>query len=151
MKKTKKKYEYLETDWWKEFRKKIVKARKVCEICSSRKRLNVHHRHYKNVGRETEVDVYLLCEEHHNELHKRSKNYKITYDEAFEDLKVNPIITVKKRKVKKKKKKRKKLIGLAKETKIKRDYYSNKERFRQYMKESRAKIKALRAKRLASL
>ena len=81
------KYDYLKTDYWKAFRKEIRRKRKSCEICGSDRKLNVHHRHYKTVGKETEEDVYLLCEYHHCRLHKIASKKHISFDRAFESVK----------------------------------------------------------------
>ncbi len=78
---------YLRTEYWLNFRKEVRELRKVCEICGSTKNLNVHHRHYKSVGKETLEDVYLLCQSHHKKLHKVAKEKKISYDNAFKFLK----------------------------------------------------------------
>jgi len=74
---------YLKSSHWKSVRERILKKRKHCEICRSKEKLHVHHRHYKNIGKEPNKDLVLLCSYHHDELHRRSKQDKLTYDIAL--------------------------------------------------------------------
>ena len=72
----KRKYrEYLRSDKWLNFRRKILKQRNRCKKCGSKDNLQVHHRHYKNgrgsiLGRERSRDVEVLCERCHEREHK---------------------------------------------------------------------------------
>jgi phage terminase large subunit GpA-like protein len=44
-----------------------------CCTCGSRYNLQVHHRNYKNLYKETMIDVMLLCETCHDEHHRKNK------------------------------------------------------------------------------
>lgn len=144
------KYDYLKTEHWLKFRKEVRLLRKNCEICGSDKRLNVHHRNYKNVGRENFGDVYLVCNYHHKKLHKIAREKKISYDKAFNFLKENDNFPRGKRRLKKPKKVK---IGTKRERHQRHldKIYNMKGIISQDRKDERAKIKALRTARLQNL
>ena len=59
-------WDYLKSDHWQNFRRKILKHRNRCKRCGSKENLQVHHRYYKNgkgsiLGRERSRDVEVLC------------------------------------------------------------------------------------------
>lgn len=65
--------EYLQTDHWKQTRKKALKKAKYkCELCGSKENLNAHHKTYERKGNELPEDLIVLCEichsTHHNKL-----------------------------------------------------------------------------------
>lgn len=61
---------YLQSPQWKERRDKAVKkAGAKCSLCSSKDRLNVHHRSYRNIGREKAADLIVLCRGCHETFH----------------------------------------------------------------------------------
>lgn len=45
---------------------------KVCEICRKNGILNVHHITYKRLGEEYLGDLFLICDDCHNTIHKRA-------------------------------------------------------------------------------
>lgn len=62
--------EYLKTEHWQHFRKEAVKYfQGKCQLCNSEESLNLHHRTYENLGRETFNDVILLCKDCHGKFH----------------------------------------------------------------------------------
>jgi len=66
---------YLQTPHWKAFSLAIRKKKGVCQVegCKERRlyKLNVHHKHYRTVGHESEEDVEVLCgEKHHPATHR---------------------------------------------------------------------------------
>lgn len=64
---------YLKTEHWQHFRKEVIDHYDgKCAVCNSEKELNVHHRSYKNRGRETFNDVVLLCRDCHSKIHEIS-------------------------------------------------------------------------------
>lgn len=64
---------YLKTEHWQHFRKEVIEHYDgKCAVCNSEKDLNVHHRSYKNRGRETFNDVVLLCRDCHSKIHEIS-------------------------------------------------------------------------------
>jgi len=63
-------YIYIKSKEWKKKVAWIHKIRKgKCEICGARKKLDVHHLTYKNLGNEKEEDLQLLCRVHHKQAH----------------------------------------------------------------------------------
>ena len=66
--------DYLKSDDWKYLRDKIIKSRKVCEICGINKHLIVHHKNYDRVPQEKSKDLMVLCWDCHNDIHKGVSN-----------------------------------------------------------------------------
>lgn len=63
--------EYLNSPWWKHRREQAKKnAGYKCERCSAKGRLEVHHRHYKTLGREKRADLEVLCGSCHDRCHE---------------------------------------------------------------------------------
>ena len=61
---------YLQTDAWGTLRAEaLARTDGQCVVCLSRERVEVHHRHYNNIGRERLLDLIVLCREHHFHLH----------------------------------------------------------------------------------
>ena len=57
-------WDVLESERWKQFRRDIIaETSGRCEVCgyAGGNRLQLHHRHYKTLGRERRRDVELLC------------------------------------------------------------------------------------------
>jgi hypothetical protein len=65
--------EYLGSKHWIEFRKRILRDRKICQNCGKRDFLNLHHKNYRCLGRETGDDIIVLCGNCHNRFHKKEK------------------------------------------------------------------------------
>lgn len=66
--------EYLKTREWRFFRQQAFNHYgKKCNRCESELRLEVHHKHYRNLGKEELKDVEILCHSCHQSLHKRKK------------------------------------------------------------------------------
>lgn len=66
--------EYLQTDHWKELRKKqLYKSNYKCQVCNKSGELNVHHRTYERRGEEAYSDLITLCEDCHNLFHNQGK------------------------------------------------------------------------------
>jgi len=62
--------QYLQTSHWINFRDKaIVNAGGRCQICADNRYLHVHHRTYENRGKETFLDVVVLCNSCHVKIH----------------------------------------------------------------------------------
>lgn len=62
--------EYLNTEHWIHFKKEVhIFYNHKCVICGSEENLNVHHKTYKNKGRETFNDVILVCQNCHRMIH----------------------------------------------------------------------------------
>tara|TARA_R110002020_G_scaffold420639_2_gene629784 strand:+ start:215 stop:517 length:303 start_codon:yes stop_codon:yes gene_type:complete len=68
--------EYLKSKEWSEIRLEIIKTRKKCERCGSKKRLQVHHITYKNIFNEEPNDLELLCSGCHKAEHGIKKPVK---------------------------------------------------------------------------
>lgn len=61
---------YLPSDHWQERRlKALKKADYTCQCCSSKKDLQVHHLTYKNVWREKDEDLKVVCRSCHKKIH----------------------------------------------------------------------------------
>lgn len=63
-------HEYLRSNKWKAKRKR--KQRQCgyrCEICGSDGPLDIHHKHYRTVGRESLSDLMCLCRHCHEDQH----------------------------------------------------------------------------------
>lgn len=62
--------DYLETDHWKQLRKRKLRLSGYkCQICASKENLNVHHNTYENRGCEKDEDLVVLCNECHKKHH----------------------------------------------------------------------------------
>ena len=77
--------DYLKTDHWKAIRLKIYQAQlnPKCAICDSTKELNIHHKTYDNLWRETSFDLVILCRGCHEYWHKHSKGLCLTKKTLF--------------------------------------------------------------------
>lgn len=62
--------DYLRTDHWQSVREvALERAEEKCQLCSSTKRLHVHHRTYDHRGYEAPDDVTVLCAGCHQSFH----------------------------------------------------------------------------------
>lgn len=74
---TKEYKEYLLSDEWAQLKIDLFELRgKVCEKCSSRKNIAVHHLHYDNIFNEEPEDLIILCGYHHAQIHGKIKPKK---------------------------------------------------------------------------
>lgn len=61
---------YINSTQWKNFRIKLFKERGFkCELCGSKKNLQVHHITYENLSTEKDDDVLILCQVCHQKAH----------------------------------------------------------------------------------
>ena len=61
---------YLRSTGWHELARAVRRSQRGrCAACGRRARLDVHHRHYATLGRETRGDVVGLCEPCHLRRH----------------------------------------------------------------------------------
>lgn len=57
---------YLKSDEWKQKRAEARRrARGRCKVCGSRALLQTHHKTYRNLGRESQHELVVLCDAHH--------------------------------------------------------------------------------------
>lgn len=72
---------------WKRKRKQLIKERGQCELCGSKKDLEVHH--LKGLKNENLRDLVVLCRECHRELHKLANLLRQKYapNDILKDLK----------------------------------------------------------------
>ena len=71
--------EYLDSSIWKEKRRiALDRARNRCQVCNSRKNLEVHHRTYPLIlGNEPQEDLTVLCHRCHDLFTRKvQKKYK---------------------------------------------------------------------------
>lgn len=68
---------YLLSSHWKEKSLECLERyKRSCVICGKRSQhLHVHHLHYRNVGHEKKSDLVVLCNRHHEEIHKLPDGY----------------------------------------------------------------------------
>jgi len=65
---------YLQSEHWKELRKRIFSERgSKCEVCNSEDSLNIHHRTYANFGNELESDLIITCGKCHKRIHSSER------------------------------------------------------------------------------
>jgi len=63
--------DYLETDEWKETRKRALqRADYKCQVCNGTHNLQVHHSSYDRRGNEADADLIVLCGACHRRFHK---------------------------------------------------------------------------------
>ena len=68
---------YLRSKTWRRKREKVLKRDEYrCRICNSELRLQVHHRTYKDLWHERQVDLITICKACHTLFHERSKLQK---------------------------------------------------------------------------
>lgn len=61
---------YLESDHWQRFRKSVLIFWKFrCCVCTSTKKLDVHHNNYECIGKETITDCIAVCHRCHKRIH----------------------------------------------------------------------------------
>lgn len=61
---------YLKTRYWKKIVSEVKHLRLRCQNCKGKRRLEVHHLHYRTLGREDiKNDLVLLCRKCHIAIH----------------------------------------------------------------------------------
>ena len=68
-------HQYIQSDEWKEKRRQVFERDGYLCICG-RKSTVIHHKHYKNIGKEPLSDLISLCEECHFDLHAKIKDIR---------------------------------------------------------------------------
>lgn len=64
-------YKYINSKEWKRKRKKVLRYYKNrCSICKKTWNLQVHHKHYRSLGREKFRDLQVLCSGCHANVHE---------------------------------------------------------------------------------
>lgn len=61
--------EYLQTNWWRDYRQKILREEWRCKLCPGRA-VDCHHMNYENRGDEQPGDVIPLCRKCHKVWHE---------------------------------------------------------------------------------
>lgn len=68
---------YLQSPQWKKKRKLvIIRDRYKCQLCGSKKKLQVHHKTYAHVFNEPLTDLITLCQKCHSAVHRKSPKRK---------------------------------------------------------------------------
>lgn len=64
--------EYLRTPHWKRVRTAYWASglEVECAVCGTGQEVELHHKSYRNLGRETPADLVPLCRTHHGALHR---------------------------------------------------------------------------------
>ncbi len=65
---------YLRSKKWKKIRKEMLEKFPFCNKCGTKEKLTVHHLNYKNLGKETSMDLLVLCKKHHDNVHRYNIN-----------------------------------------------------------------------------
>lgn len=73
---------YLKSDHWKWVKSVMLSLYPTCQICGSRHRLDVHHRHYHNLYNVSREDLIVLCRLHHSQIHEPIDGAKPTETEV---------------------------------------------------------------------
>jgi len=60
---------YLLSEHWRNLRKEKLKLNPICEVCGARRRLDVHHLHYRNLYDVLVEDLKTLCRRCHGKVH----------------------------------------------------------------------------------
>jgi len=71
--------EYLQSDDWKNKRKKKLLKKRRCAICSETKNLDVHHIFYKNWYDVENSDLRVLCRRCHYKTHDLMNDWTIVF------------------------------------------------------------------------
>ncbi len=62
---------YLKSEHWKNLRKAKKRVCPVCEICGAKRKLDVHHKNYRNIYDVLLEDLQVLCRRCHKKHHKK--------------------------------------------------------------------------------
>lgn len=78
---------YLKSAMWRNTREKCLSRNGhrcfICGCTALLRRLDVHHLHYKTVGREGADDLVPLCEWHHKIIHEQPEGYGLSVVERL--------------------------------------------------------------------
>lgn len=67
---------YYDSLHWKALSKKTRKETPFCELCGSKKQLQVHHKTYKRLYREKRTDLQVVCKVCHLQtIHRQGEGY----------------------------------------------------------------------------
>jgi 5-methylcytosine-specific restriction endonuclease McrA len=66
-------YAYIASADWKRKRDGVIGRRGGCEVCGTKHELQVHHKHYKTLTRESDGDLKVLCGGCHANHHEGDK------------------------------------------------------------------------------
>lgn len=73
--------QYLSSPEWEDIRQRLFNARgKQCEECGSKRRIEVHHLTYDNIGKERLEDLQILCRKCHHGKHPDKINKYVLVD-----------------------------------------------------------------------
>jgi len=68
---------YLKSDHWRDLRQqKFDEVGRFCEVCKTKKRIQVHHLRYRNIYDVLTSDLQVLCERHHKDQHPEHRRKK---------------------------------------------------------------------------
>lgn len=66
------------SEWFKKRKKYIEKVGKFCEVCKTKKGINLHHMTYERLGKEYDEDMLFVCKVCHHQIHFGEKGIKTT-------------------------------------------------------------------------
>jgi len=64
-------HDYLRKSHWLKISKEYKERFPICEVCRKNKSTQVHHKTYKNLGKEEYWDLIAVCEECHKKKHSK--------------------------------------------------------------------------------
>ena len=67
---------YLKSEHWKNLKKEKKKVNPVCERCGAKRKLDVHHKHYRSLYDVILEDLETLCRRCHKKEHNRLNRFK---------------------------------------------------------------------------
>lgn len=80
--------ERLNSSEWKKLRTELIaKNNNYCQNCKTffpSYQLNLHHKHYRTVGQETEADLQVICQSCHKKYHKDQDYRKLFFTLNYE-------------------------------------------------------------------
>lgn len=80
---------YIRSNHWKNRRKRYYSThRRECAICGTAEAIELHHHHYRNVGKEKDADLTPLCQFHHYLVHVFAEAAGIELERSYEALKL---------------------------------------------------------------
>ncbi len=83
---------YLQTDHWKQLRKKKIKSKRRCFVCRSTQNLHVHHLEYRHLYDVKSIDLKVMCRRCHFLAHDLVKERKIVFTKDNHKHKMDRII-----------------------------------------------------------
>lgn len=70
--------QYLNSEHWKNTRERLLERHGAyCDCCGSTDNINVHHLTYKNIGKENDYELIVLCHRCHQIMHDQKRKRRL--------------------------------------------------------------------------